>query len=174
MRTFSADELATAAKHIAFEIHHFRCYAVLKNDQRLRSVSPAASQAVGYALLLHMRVLIDFFFTKPELDDCHVVHFRVLPGFTAAFPPDIHKRTQQTAEVLEHLNKLLAHFTANRWEDRRPDWSVYDKYTPIIENLATRFEGALQGDAKAGYDKGRTLWQHHSQHVNLPAPPVNL
>ena len=167
-RLFRPDELTKAAEHIAFEILHFRSYAVLKSDQELRTVCPAASQAVGYALLLHLRVLIEFFFCEPEQDDCHVVHFRALPGFTAAFPPDIHERTQRTDEVAKYLNKLLAHFTATRWEEHRPAWDYYDEYSPLIENLATRFEAALQGDAKAGYYKGYRHWLHHLPSLNSP------
>ena len=148
-RVFSHEELARAAEHIAFEIYHFRTYAALKNDQNLRSICPAASQAVGYALLLHLRVLIEFFFCEPQQDDCHVVHFRALPDFTAAFPLNIHERTENTDEVANYLNKLLAHFTASRWEKHRPAWDFYDEYSPRIESLATRFENALRGEAKA-------------------------
>jgi len=166
-RIFSPDELSKAAEHIAFEIHHFRTYATLKNDQALRSVCPAASQAVGYALLLHLRILIEFFFCEPEQDDCHAVHFRALPDFTAAFPPNIHERTKHTDEVAKYLNKLLAHFTASRWEEHRPAWNYYDEYSPLIESLANRFESALQGNTKVGYENGRKSWLHHSPKVNL-------
>jgi hypothetical protein len=171
-RLFGPDELTKAAEHLAFEILHFRSYTVLKNNQELRAICPTASQAIGYALLLHLRVLIEFFYCEPEQDDCHVAHFRALPGFTAAFPPDIHERTEHTDEVAKHLNKLLAHFTATRWEEHRPRWDYYDEYCPLIEKLATRFEAALQGDAKAGYDAGRGRWLHNSPTVNLQRGPI--
>jgi hypothetical protein len=167
-RLFSPDELVKAAEHIAFEVHHFRSFAVLKNNQELRALCPAATQAVGYALLLHLRVLIEFFFCEAEQDDCHVDHFRSLPGFTTAFPASIHERTQHTDEVVKYLNKLLAHFTATRWEERRPAWGYYDEYAPLIADLATKFEAALQGDAKAAYDGGLRKWSHHSPKVNSP------
>src|SRR5580658_8679977 len=139
-RLFWPDELSKAAEHIAFEILHFRSYGVLKSSRELRTFCPAATQAVGYALLLHLRVLIEFFFCEAEQDDCHADHFRFLPGFGAAFPPSIHERTQHTSDVAKHLNKLLAHFTAARWEERRPAWDFYDEYSPVIADLATRFE----------------------------------
>jgi hypothetical protein len=167
-RLFGPDELAKAAEHIAFEILHFRSYSALKTNAELRAACPAATQAVGYALLLHLRVLIEFFFCEPEQDDCHVVHFRALPGFTASFPPDIHERTPHTDEVTKYLNKLLAHFTANRWEDHRPAWDFYDEYSPVVAELATKFEAALQGEAKAAYDRGQRRWLHHSPTMNLP------
>jgi hypothetical protein len=166
-RIFWPDELTKAAEHIAFEIQHFRCYAILHNDPALRAVSPAASQAVGYALLLHLRVLIEFFFCEPEQDDCHVVHFHALPGFTAAFPPYTHERTKHTDEVAKYLNKLLAHFTANRWEEHRPAWKYYEEYSPVIAELANKFETALQGEAKVAYDRGQRRWLHHAPKVKL-------
>jgi hypothetical protein len=98
-RQYSHDEQVKAAKHIAFEIHHFRCYSELKNSGELRTLCPAASQAVGYALLMHLRVLIDFFFSAAEQDDFHVDQFRSQPGFDAAFPPSLRMRTTKTAVV---------------------------------------------------------------------------
>jgi hypothetical protein len=165
-RLFSTDELIKGAENIAFEIFHFRSFAVLKNSRELRTICPAATQAIGYALLLHLRVLMEFFYCEPEQhDDCRVVHFRVLPSFMTAFPPDIHERTSHTDEVTRYLNKRLAHFTATRWEEHRPAWDYYDEYSPLIEKLATRFEGALQTDVKAAYDRGQRMWLHHSPTV---------
>jgi hypothetical protein len=169
-RLFGHDELMNAAEHIAFEIHHFQTYAVLKNNQELAAFCPAASQAVGYALLVHLRVLIEFFFCDAEFqDDCHVDHFRCLVGFTAAFPPSIHQRTQRTNDVAKYLNKLLAHFTATRWERQRPAWDYYAEYSPVVTELVARFEAALQGDIKAAYDRGYRKWLHHSPNVSLSA-----
>jgi hypothetical protein len=166
IRKFTPDELAKAAEHIAFEIRHFRCYAELKDDHRLSEICPAATQAVGYALLMHLRVLIEFFFCEPEQDDCHVVHFRELPGFTKGFPPSIHEQTSRTDEVARHLNKLMAHFTATRWEKRRPPWDYYDEYAPAIRDLASRFESALTGNVRAAYYKGYKKWGHHTSTVS--------
>jgi len=160
-------EQVKAAEHIAFEIEHFRTYAVLKNNQELRAVSPAASQAVEYNLLLHLRILMGFFFSEAEQDDFHVDHFRSQPGFTSAFPPSIHERTRHTGEVTRYLNKLLAHFTAIRWEEMRPAWDYYDEYSPAIADLTSRFEEALQGEVKAAYDAGYSRWLHHSPTVKL-------
>ena len=64
---------------------------------------PSGVPGGSYALLLHLRILIESFFCEPEQDDCHVVHFRALPSFTAAFPPDIHQRTKHTDDVASTL-----------------------------------------------------------------------
>lgn len=161
-RKFDLEELKLAAEHIAFEIHHFRCYSVLRRDKKLEAACPAATQAIGYAELLHLRVLIDFFFCEPEHDDCHVVHFGALPGFTAAFPPTIHQRTARTDQVVKYLNKLLAHFTATRWEKQRPAWNFYEEFEPVIESVATRFEDALPANVRKSYDKGLNKWSGHT------------
>ncbi len=167
-RLFWPNELIQAAEQIAFEIQHFRCYSALKSNNDLSALCPAASQAVGYALLLHLRILIEFFFSEPEQDDCHVVHFRVIVGFTDAFPSAIHERTTRTDEVVKYLNKLLAHFSATRWEEHRPAWDYYDEYSPTIEALSARFEQALPGEFKSAYEKGYRKWIGHSPTVAVP------
>lgn len=124
-KLFWPNELIRAAEHIAFEIQHFRCYSALKSNKDLWALCPAAAQAVGYALLLHLRILIEFLFCEPKQDDCHVVHFRMIAGFADPLPPASHQRTPRTDEVVKHLNKLLAHFFAARWEAPRPAWDYY-------------------------------------------------
>ncbi len=167
-RLFWPDELLQAAEQTAFEIQHFRCYSALKSNDDLSAFCPAGTQAVGYALLLHLRILIEFFFCEPEQDDCHVVHFRVIAGFTDAFPPAIHERTTRTDEVVKYLNKLLAHFSAARWEVHRPAWDYYDEYSPTIEALAAQFERALPAEFKFAYEKGYWKWIGHSPTVKAP------
>src|ERR1039458_6328359 len=61
-RRFSVDELKKAVEHLAFEMQHFRCYYKLYTNADLSRFSGAAHQAVLYALLLHLRLLIDFFY----------------------------------------------------------------------------------------------------------------
>lgn len=69
-------------------------------------------------------------------------------------------------------NKLLAHFTAIRWEEHRPAWDYYDEYAPVLEDLTKRFEAALQGEVKEAYDAGYRAWTHHSPIVKVPSPVV--
>ena len=130
MRTFSRDELIKAAGELAFETQHFRCYGTLKDDAKLRAFSAAASQAVGYSLLIHLRVLMDFFFAVSKDDDCHIEHFKTLPEFAAAFPDSLHVRTTKTKAAMILLNKRMAHMTATRWEKPAQAWGYYDEYDP--------------------------------------------
>ncbi|HEY4359377.1 MAG TPA: hypothetical protein VGN17_00310 [Bryobacteraceae bacterium] len=169
-KLYAHEEQVKAAGHIAFEILHFRTYSLLKDNRELGALCPAASQAVGYTLLLHLRVLMDFYFSEPVQDDFHVCHFRLQPGFTKAFPPSIHERTDRTVEVTRHLNKLLAHFTATRWKKDRPDWKYYNEYAPVVADLNSKFEAALQGEVKAAYEAGYRMWLHHSPTVKPRDP----
>jgi len=156
---FDEEALKKAAKHIAFETQHFRCYSEIR--KRFPNASrdhPAASQGIGYALLLHTRVLLDFFFNPPSSDDCCVAHFNRLDGFEAKFPQHIHAPTQHTLDVSRALNKFLAHFSAMRWSptDGPRAWNFYDEFAPTIEDLIVRFESALllHPDVKSHYDLG--------------------
>jgi hypothetical protein len=144
-RTFTIDELMKAVEHLAFEMQQFRCYSKLYKDGDLDRlyISRAASQAVRYALLLHLRLLIDFFYGEAEQDDCNVAHFNVLDGFEAAFPASLHVANARIKKLSVNLNKLLAHLTATRWESGRPPMKYYAEFLPNIEDLISRFENAL-------------------------------
>jgi hypothetical protein len=157
-RVYGADELKKAVECLAFETHHFRCYSKLYADRTLHRVSPAASQAVSYCLLLHLRVLIGFFYSPPTQDDCCAEHFAVLPGFRQAFPSEIHAPTDRTKEVAKKLNKLLAHFSAYRWETRRPGMAFYKEFGQTILGLIERFERALPEDVREVYAERYRHW----------------
>jgi hypothetical protein len=158
-RTFNSDELKKAVEHLAFEMHHFRCYRKLDRSADLSRFSSAASQAVRYALLLHLRLLIDFFYGEPKQDDCHVGHFNILDGFEGAFPASVHLHSAQAKKMGTNLNKLLAHLTATRWEKNRPPMSDYDKFMPTIDDLITKFEAALTEEIRQVYWKHYRRWE---------------
>ena len=147
-RVFSVDELKKAVEHLSFETQHFRCYCELYRNADLSRFSAAAHQAVLYALLLHLRLLFDFFYGGAKQDDCNVDHFNVLDGFEAGFPASIHFRDERIKKVSVDLNKLLAHLTATRWERDRPDMDQYATFIPTIDNVITRFEAALPEDVR--------------------------
>lgn len=142
-------------------MQHFRCYSQLYNNDDLKRLSGAAHQAVRYALLLHLRLLIDFFFAEARQDDCHVNHFNILDGFEAAFPASIHLSSDRTRRVSVDLNKLLAHITATRWEKNRPLMNHYAEFIPIIHDLITRFETALPDDKRGVYLEHCRKWECH-------------
>jgi hypothetical protein len=150
--SFDRAELTKAAYHLAFDIHHFRFYARLHNEGGLTAFGPAVHQAFLYSLLLHFRVLLDFFYKEPVQDDCWVGHFRVLPDFEAAFPPAIHTPPVGAREVSVNLNKRLAHMTATRWRDKQPHMSYYTNYFEGIEQLIVAFRAALPDDVRQSLD----------------------
>ena len=165
-RAFKVDELKEAVKHLAFDMQHFRCYSKLYSDVHLERFSAAASQAVMYALLLHLRLLIDFFYGEARQDDCHVDHFNILDGFEAAFPGSIHQRSAGIDNISADLNKFLAHMTAARWENNRPPMNEYEKFIPTIDHLIKRFEGALPEDLRQVYSEHYRMWERrHSATV---------
>ena len=165
-RAFSVDELKKAVEHLAFEMQHFRCYSKLYSNDDLCRFSPAAYQAVRYALLLHLRLLVDFFYGEPQQDDCHVDHFNVLDGFETAFPANIHIHTSRNKKMSVDLNKLMAHMTATRWEKHRPSMNDYDAFIPTIDDLITKFEAALSEDVRLVYLRHYRHWE--SAHPSTP------
>jgi hypothetical protein len=149
--SFDRTELISAAYHLAFDVHHFRFYARLHKDSRLTTFGPAVHQAFLYSLLLHFRILLDFFYKPPRFDDCGIDHFRALPEFAGAFPPAIHVPIGAT-EVSVNLNKRLAHLTATRWREPQPDMSYYTDYFEGIEKLIVEFQSALPDDVRQIFD----------------------
>jgi len=152
------DELHKALEHLAFDICHFRLYV-----ERLKSGSKqdrADSQAMLYALLLHVRLLIDFFYGKPTHDDCCVCHFDLLDGFEQAFPASLRKEPKWKADISGHLNKRLAHLTASRWRETRPAMDHYARHFGTILDLISRFEQALPPGSRQVWDRGKRMWTY--------------
>jgi len=144
---FDVPELKKAVQELAFDVQHFRCYVQLYKKPKLRQVCPAAYQAVIYSLLLHLRVLLDFFYGPPKKDDCWVRHFSVLPEFSAAFPSKILSPAPHEARELSlTLHKRLAHLTATRWEKPPRSMDYYEQYFDGINTLIDQFTAALPTD----------------------------
>jgi hypothetical protein len=158
--TFSEEQLKQAVEHLAFDVQHFRCYVRLHREGQLRKCSPTVSQAVIYSLLLHLRLLLDFFYGPPRYDDCWVGHFRSLPGFAAKFPSEILVPAPEDARALSvNLNKRLAHFTAIRWEVQAPAMDFYDRYFDGIENLIGAFQAALPVEIRQVFTEAIGQWE---------------
>jgi hypothetical protein len=161
---FTEAELKKAVVHLAFDVHHFRCYVELHETTNIRQICPAASQAVVYSLLLHLRLLLDFFYGPAKKDDCCVEHFRVLTGFSAAFPPNIVSPTPSEArQVSMNLHKRLAHLTATRWKERAPSMDFYQKYFDTVDKLIGKFEAALPDDVRAIFLSELHRWENNTQ-----------
>lgn len=160
-RVFQRDELKSAAEHLAFDGYHFRCYVRLHRESKIQS--PTLHQAVVYSLLLHLRVLLDFFFASPVKDDVCVDHFRrTLSEFRKSFPIQIlEPASTDVTDLSENLNKLLAHLTATRWEKPRPTMDAYEKHFDAMNRLIDRFRDALPDDVRAAFLKGWTHWERN-------------
>jgi hypothetical protein len=155
-------DLNEAAKYIAFEMFHLCYYAEVyeqcPEQRRFRSAfGERIGQAYEYSFLLHLRVLLDFFFRNPRpgYDDVWVGHFSSMPGFKTAYPKDCYLRPDGALAISRHLNKRLAHFTEVRWKekDRHIGMESYRPYWRTILKLIDKFEAALTGTPKTEFDQ---------------------
>jgi hypothetical protein len=141
------DDLKEAIPHLAFEFYHFQFYAhliQLRMDGRSPIVYQGLSQAVGYAFLIHLRALLDFFYrsTGQDDDDLLATDFRILPGF----PTYANTLPDWVREVKTELNKRLAHITSPRWKKRSRDMHYYHQHVPEVTLLISSFRDALPSD----------------------------
>jgi len=155
-RVFRRPVLRKALPHIAFDIYHYECYATLWSQPQLRARSSAAQQAMIYALLLHLRLLLVFFYRPSKFDDCNLDRFSILPGFMHRFGKLRHRR--QVEKTIENLNKRLAHITARRWRVRAPIMQYYTAIDPELRVLIARFESALPKNWREEYLVEKQRW----------------
>jgi hypothetical protein len=150
MKTPNEADLRRSMKPLAFEFYHFELYGRLIQDRNKgNTLYPAAfHQAVGYAFLVHLRALIDFFFVRdqPWDDDLLVSDFGILPGFAAAALFPSRDNPPWVKPVREALNKRLAHITSPRWNKQAPTLNDYHRHLPDILDLISSFKAALPPD----------------------------
>jgi hypothetical protein len=156
---FDKDQLKKAVKELAFEVQHFRCYVQMHRNATLDG-HPTDTQAVRYALLLHMRILLDFFFGPTREDGVGVGHFRrTLPEFGAKFPKIKTPKPRDAGEVRVNLHKRLAHLTASRWEKQTPDMEYYAKHFDDMDALIVSFQDALPHTLRTVFVDSLRVWE---------------
>jgi hypothetical protein len=133
--------LELALVDLAFEFYHFEF------DERwflnsARIACPGERQAIQYSWLTHLRVLIDFFYTRPKHDDIVVSDFCMLPDFSAHYPHELLEQPEWVEKMRIHLNKRLAHLTATR-QTPGPKMDYYTEGMKSISSLIPIFENAL-------------------------------
>ncbi len=147
--------------HLAFDMFHFRLYAKRYPRYQSNAEHRACYQAMIYSLLLHFRILLHFFYGTPKNDDCCAEHFRMLPGFEAAFPTSIHSRPPWEKRMVFQLNKRLAHFTATRWRENQPSLNEFAARFGEVLELTQRFQAALPGEIGHHFAAKMDFWDHH-------------
>jgi hypothetical protein len=163
---FQEKQLIQALRNLAFETWHFRCLSQVRREKQMPSWN-TMRQAVGYALLVHIRVIISFFYGRATLPrDCHAYHFSRLEGFDAKFPAALCERTENIERLIEALNQFLAHFSSARWEMDRKPWTFYESFEPTIDGLITRFEAALPDHVYLEYVQKYKQWQKDNPATN--------
>jgi hypothetical protein len=148
-------DLEKAVEHLAFETYHFRSYGKMRKSSSWSSFHPSFRQAVITALLVHLRVLLDFFYKASTRDDCHVDCFCQSRPFAERFAP---APSPEATEVFDELSKRLVHLTEVRWLKNAPLMSYYEDYSGGIEALIVRFEDALPPDLRQIYDQAQEHW----------------
>jgi hypothetical protein len=160
-RSFDQKELTRAATDIAFEMASFRFYSRVYNactGIRPPTLTRATYQAMNYALLVHLRVLLGFFHGQPTNDDCCVEHFTTLAGFANSFSPQVDLSAEQRKELRQNLNRRLAHFSATRWEKAQPAMGYYAKSFKHFEAHVAAFENALPAPIRAAFAQATQRW----------------
>ncbi len=106
---------------------------------------------MGYAFLVHLRNLLDFFYvTEGREDDLLAADFTTV--FKRFSPVDAPTTWDLTA-IKTEVSKRLAHLTAHRWrESPAPSMDFYDTCVPTINGLITAFRDVLPVDLKADLD----------------------
>jgi hypothetical protein len=166
---FDVPELKLGVESLAFDVYHYRCYSRLQRE-RVLARCPTISQGMNYTLLIHLRVIVDFFFKPAQQDDLCVSHFTDLPGFNVSFPLTLTQPKPERIHVLiNNLNKLLAHLTATRWRETRPGMDFYEGYVDEIESLLWKFQAALPDDVKSVFIEKLDFWerQHPIESVRI-------
>lgn len=149
LKSFEAEEVLNVVDELAFEFFHFRCFRSMR-----ASLPPAQGQAVGYAFLAHLRIIVDFFYMKPLQDDICIKHFEAeFPHFQFETANRNQLSENEAKQLKEALNKRLVHLTGSRWRTKKADWEFYEQYLDRIEGDIKAFEHALPPDLRVAYDR---------------------
>lgn len=155
---FNEDQLKDAVREFAFDVQHFRCYVKMHRSGMLNG-HPSVAQAVRYSLLLHLRVVLDFFYGPTRQDGVGVGHFRkTFPAFGTRFRKIKVPKPADAERIRMNLHKRLAHLTSTRWEVRAPAMNYYDSYFDDTDALLIAFKDALPSDVQQVFLKGLLDW----------------
>ena len=143
---------AMLSTHLSFEINRFRLGALVWKEQQRgedRGLPACMSAMLRESLLIHMRLMLDFFYPRktfnPKFRDVFVLDY--LPAWSRPEPAWIDPYRKK-------IDEQLAHLTINRV--RMPPWG--DKEILHINALIDEFLGALAPGKLALYDP-RNGWE---------------
>ncbi|MFN7994297.1 MAG: hypothetical protein U0Q18_11870 [Bryobacteraceae bacterium] len=153
--------LKDAIEHLAFEVHQYRSFSRLVETRVVFTWEPLASQAVLTAILLHLRLLLDFFYATPRQDDVCWRHFTAVPHFQQHFPAELLDGDRPEVETFrKKLHKRLVHFTATRWTDNQQQFmNSYMRMFPLLDKALLAFETSLPPDLEKAYEHALEIWQ---------------
>jgi len=148
--SFELHEAENVVEELAFEFFHFRLFRSM-----IRSRQPQGqSQAVLYAFLVHLRIILDFFYMSPKQDDIGIQHVEaLLPSFKNRMANPNSLSAHDAKTLKDALNKKLVHLTGARWRMKNNDFDFYERFIDRIEADIESFEKALPPDLRSTYDK---------------------
>lgn len=157
----SQNDLVDAARFLGFEVYHLRYYTLLyRADDGFKTIAnalgPAFRQSLEYSLLIHLRVLLTFFYppSNRQPGDCDITN--LVPGWVA--PQTSYTKTEVKA-VQIHLNKRLAHFSETRWKESNKHIGMpsYMKCAEHLEELINALQASLSGNVLKSF-QARIEW----------------
>jgi len=155
-QSFELHEAENVVRELAFEFFHFRLFRSMIRIQ----LPQGQTQAVIYAFLLHLRIILNFFYMRPTQDDIGIQHVEaVVPSFKHRMANPNPLSVHEAKTLKDALNKKLVHLTGSRWRTKRTDFDFYEHYLDQIEADIEAFENALPPDLRSTYDN--SLLQKH-------------
>jgi hypothetical protein len=174
------NRLNKSLRDLGFEIFHYQIHRQLvrTNPFLPQLYDDAVEQAIMYALLLHFRLLIDFFYLpQAKQDDIVAQNFIALPGFDKSVLRKLRKPTWLEGMRAE-LSKRLAHLSEARLDDHAPGFDYYAVRFAELDTAIGDFARALPVDSVAILRDRLAEFNSQSadlyiRHPALIAPSIN-
>jgi hypothetical protein len=184
----SEHDFEEATRRIAYEMYHFRSLVQIYRDRRIGV--GLWRQLASQSLLLHLRILIEFFYwANVKLQDVTIRDFLERTDFTFPFElyscaPLVIKPVSRTANrpdsmslklVKEALDQRLVHFGRGRWTGYHPGLEDYALCFDDLEHRIIAFRAALPDHLKDAFDGRVSEFYERDARVSSPitkAPSV--
>lgn len=142
--TLGDSDLRPTLDNLAFEFYHLRLYRQLL---RRGIENQAYRQATLYALLVHARIIRDFFYAAPKFEDVAFDHFSC--HFKEGVETERALDASHAKQMKDQLDKRLAHLTSARWRNGPPpSFDLYEFALDGLEADMRMFENALSPELK--------------------------
>jgi hypothetical protein len=179
-RPLNDHDFEEATVRIAYEMYHFRCLARIYRDGN--SGRGLWWQLVSQSLLLHLRILIEFFYWDcRDSRDVTIRHFVERDDFS--FPSELYSAPlkirpvcdipgrldeMSVTQVKEALDQRLVHFGKGRWNGYHPGHDDYERCFDELECRIVAFRTALPDHLKRAFDLRLSQFEEREKNVSVP------